>query len=846
MLRLLTTTVAWMVACAAVFTPGLPGRSDRALAVAPAEDHAGAEITFAAADPLEPPPRFEAAGYPPAYSPSPATDTLTESEGFEGFSEIPGSGEARPPLTDGIAELQGDPPSLTANLTIPSLALTAYRRAESRSSSLSAGCYVPWQVLAGIGMVESGHGSFGGGASSLAPDGTFDRPILGPQLTGGPGIARIRDTDGGMLDQDTAFDRAVGPMQFIPSSWQRYGQDGNDDGRVDPNNLFDAALAAAAHLCHTVPADYRTDTSRLAQAIYGYNRSASYVARVLGWVNAYRGIDGPPSDIPEPVAPITPPSLPDLLPEEPTAPRRPVAQGPSTPKKQSPAPKPTKKPASDPTPSVTPTPKPTAPPTTPPPTLDPGEEQPSWQPPAVEFSVTGLDTKRPERLRAPALVGYIQRLVAATNAGDADALITLLDGVEDPEAAAAALIADRKTNGELAPGLIKMVYPKDVTKPVMLTTAVWRNPDSLADEDVESGEDPATDEDATTDEGAEDDQGGASADDEAVSPYEKAVEKQQAEQATSGTGRMLPWTTMEVNADGALASLKLGGDDDTDEPAEEPTAGEPSEPTTTPTPEPTPTPTATATPTPATSSSPTTSPAATATPTPAPTTTPEQTATPAPTATPGTKATSTPASKATATPQATSSPLPSNPPSPEESPTPAETTAPAATPAPSPTPSPTPTPNPTPTLEQADEQAEPEWTPPAVRFSVEGTDARRPDGLKAPALVDYVGRLVAATNAAEVDTLTALLDGAENPTASAEALIKDRQAGGELAPALITIVYPENLQDPVEVTVDVWRRPVTEDADASSDARETQRPWATFELTAEGDVGVLTMDYTEE
>ena len=70
-------------------------------------------------------------------------------------------------------------------------------------------------------------------------------PILGPVLDGAGDFAAITDTDGGGWDGDTTWDRAVGPMQFIPSSWAVWGRDGDGDGRSDPSDIDDAALATA-------------------------------------------------------------------------------------------------------------------------------------------------------------------------------------------------------------------------------------------------------------------------------------------------------------------------------------------------------------------------------------------------------------------------------------------------------------------------------------------------------------------------------------------------------------------------------------------------------------------------
>jgi len=53
-----------------------------------------------------------------------------------------------------------------------------------------------------------------------------------------------------MWDGDTGWDRAVGPMQFIPGTWRRYAADANADGKQDPNNVYDAAAGAAHYLCN--------------------------------------------------------------------------------------------------------------------------------------------------------------------------------------------------------------------------------------------------------------------------------------------------------------------------------------------------------------------------------------------------------------------------------------------------------------------------------------------------------------------------------------------------------------------------------------------------------------------
>ncbi|MFI1026667.1 lytic transglycosylase domain-containing protein [Streptomyces sp. NPDC020951] len=164
---------------------------------------------------------------------------------------------------------------------IPATVLDAYKKAEAALAQSKAGCNLPWQLLAAIGKVESGQA----GGGNVTADGTTITPILGPVLNGN-GFANISDTDNGAYDGDSAYDRAVGPMQFIPSTWAWAGRDGNGDGKKDPNNIYDAALAAGHYLCR-YDWDMST-TSGMRSAILSYNNSTDYLNTVLSWLEYYR------------------------------------------------------------------------------------------------------------------------------------------------------------------------------------------------------------------------------------------------------------------------------------------------------------------------------------------------------------------------------------------------------------------------------------------------------------------------------------------------------------------------------------------------------------------------------
>jgi membrane-bound lytic murein transglycosylase B len=166
---------------------------------------------------------------------------------------------------------------------IPNVALNAYRVAAARMANAQPGCGIDWALLAGIGREESDHGRFAG--ATLNADGTSTPRIIGIPLNGN-GTEVITDSDGGGIDGDPIYDRAAGPMQFIPTTWAAYGTDATGDGRADIFNINDAALSAARYLC-AAGGNLRTHAGQVA-AVLTYNHSDQYLAQVLALADAYR------------------------------------------------------------------------------------------------------------------------------------------------------------------------------------------------------------------------------------------------------------------------------------------------------------------------------------------------------------------------------------------------------------------------------------------------------------------------------------------------------------------------------------------------------------------------------
>jgi peptidoglycan hydrolase CwlO-like protein len=121
----------------------------------------------------------------------------------------------------------------TLHVVAPSaLYLSLYHRAAATCPGM------PWTVLAAIGQVESGHGS----------------------------------------NPSTSSAGAMGPMQFLPSTFAHYAVDGDQDGTADIMNPYDAIFSAARYLCANGAG---RGPQALANAIWHYNHADWYVQMVL-------------------------------------------------------------------------------------------------------------------------------------------------------------------------------------------------------------------------------------------------------------------------------------------------------------------------------------------------------------------------------------------------------------------------------------------------------------------------------------------------------------------------------------------------------------------------------------
>ena len=108
---------------------------------------------------------------------------------------------------------------------------------------------IPWNVLAGVGKVETDHG----------------RSTM-------PGVSSGENYAG-----------AGGPMQFLEPTFKAFAVDGDKDGKKDRYDPADAIPTAAAYLKHNGAPE------RMRTAIFQYNHSWDYVDLVLDWAKRYVG-----------------------------------------------------------------------------------------------------------------------------------------------------------------------------------------------------------------------------------------------------------------------------------------------------------------------------------------------------------------------------------------------------------------------------------------------------------------------------------------------------------------------------------------------------------------------------
>lgn len=130
----------------------------------------------------------------------------------------------------------------------PAPALAAYQRAQTVINEV-ADCGLDWTLLAAIGRVESNHGRGQNGGHQVSREGRVKPAMVGLLLDGTGKRGELPDSDYGELDGDRQWDAPIGPMSLLPVTWTAVAVDADGDGRRDPQDLDDAALAAAVVLC---------------------------------------------------------------------------------------------------------------------------------------------------------------------------------------------------------------------------------------------------------------------------------------------------------------------------------------------------------------------------------------------------------------------------------------------------------------------------------------------------------------------------------------------------------------------------------------------------------------------
>ena len=178
-----------------------------------------------------------------------------------------------------LAFAPGDAPAATPSAGgISAVVLAAYQRAAATCPGLR------WELLAGVGQIESANGTSGG--SVVGPDGVASPPILGAPLDGSGAGGNTTPIPVGKWQGRWGLAgpwlQAIGPMQFLPGTFDAWAVDGDNDGAANPHDIDDAVATAAVYLCG--PVGQVTDERA---ALRRYNASEAYVDEVLAWADRY-------------------------------------------------------------------------------------------------------------------------------------------------------------------------------------------------------------------------------------------------------------------------------------------------------------------------------------------------------------------------------------------------------------------------------------------------------------------------------------------------------------------------------------------------------------------------------
>jgi Peptidase family M23/Transglycosylase SLT domain len=173
----------------------------------------------------------------------------------------------------GVAGRDSAPPGAGATAAgVPARAAKAYQAAAGRCDGLD------WTLLAAIGAVETNHGQHAGAA--IDPGTGEARPwIFGPALNGQNHTAAIPIKRwSGWWGLTGPWQRAVGPMQFLPTTFDAHAVDADQDGTTNPHDIDDAAATTANFICTS--AGERVDGTTDVARIYNPGDADNYAARL--------------------------------------------------------------------------------------------------------------------------------------------------------------------------------------------------------------------------------------------------------------------------------------------------------------------------------------------------------------------------------------------------------------------------------------------------------------------------------------------------------------------------------------------------------------------------------------